>query len=80
MCDPFYNNIPHVNHDIRRKVERYQKKPPNLTFTQAYNKVFGTKYDEPREFVDTSAPQPKRKDDTSSASVFGDGFPFQQYK
>lgn len=69
MMNPFYNNIPHINHDIRRKVKRYQKKHPDLTFTQAYNKVFRTKYDEPREFVDTSTPKPKRKDDTSTEDV-----------
>ena len=65
MCNPDYNTIPYANHAIRRKVERYRKKHPNLTFTQAYNEVFGTNYDEPREFIDTSTPQPKRKDDTS---------------
>lgn len=64
MFDPYYNTIPHINREIRRKVEKYQKKHPNLTFTQAYNKVFRTNYDEPKEFVDTSTPQPKRKDDT----------------
>lgn len=67
MFNPQYNTIPFTNRKIRRKVDLYRRKHPELTFTQAYNKVFGTNYDEPREFVDTSTPQPKRKDDTSTA-------------
>ena len=72
MFDPYYNTIPYVNREIRRKVERYQKKHPNLTFTQAYNKVFGTNYEEPKDylFLDTTTCQQKRKDDTSSGDYF----------
>lgn len=53
MFNPQYNTIPFTNRKIRRKVDLYRRKHPELTFTQAYNKVFGTNYDEPREFVDT---------------------------
>ncbi len=53
MFNPHYNTIPFTNRKIRRKVDLYRRKHPELTFTQAYNKVFGTNYDEPREFVDT---------------------------
>ena len=53
MFNPHYNTIPFTNHKIRRKVDLYRRKHPELTFTQAYNKIFGTNYDEPREFVDT---------------------------
>ncbi len=48
MYNPNANCIPfHVNRDTRRKVERYRSKHPELTFTQAYNKVFHTNYEEP---------------------------------
>lgn len=69
MFNPNYNTIPYLNREVRRKVEKYRKKYPNLTFTQAYNKIFGTNYNEPKEIIeiiDTSTPQPKRKDDTST--------------
>ena len=43
------NTIPYLNREIRRKVERYRRscKDKRLTFTQAYNKLFHTKYSEP---------------------------------
>ena len=51
------NTVPYCNRETRRKVERYQRKHPDLTFTQAYNKIFGTKYNEPENYQDTSLPQ-----------------------
>ncbi len=43
-----YNNmLPYINREKRRKVERYMKKHPGLTFVQAYNKMYHTDYDEP---------------------------------
>lgn len=50
-CIPFY-----LNRDTKRKVERYRNSHPGLTFTQAYNKVFNTNYDEPSKIdeYDTS--------------------------
>jgi hypothetical protein len=54
MYNPYYNTIPHINREIRRKVEKYRKKHPDLTFTQAYNKVYGTNYDEPKKILDTT--------------------------
>lgn len=68
MFNPYYNTIPFINHKIKRKVELYRRKHPNLTFTQAYNKVFGTNYDEPREFLDTTSPNKNRRDPNSTES------------
>ena len=42
------NEVPYWNREVRRKVERYMRKNPKLTFTQAYNKIYHTNYDEPR--------------------------------
>lgn len=39
--------IPYCNRATRREVERYIKKHPKLTFTQAYNKLYHTDYAEP---------------------------------
>lgn len=41
------NEVPYTNRKVRRKVERYMKKHPKLTFTQAYNKLYHTNYNEP---------------------------------
>lgn len=41
-----YNYLPYCNRATTRKVEKYRKKHPNLTFTQAYNKIFNTDYNE----------------------------------
>ena len=50
-----YNNTPpNTNRETRRKVEKYRRKHPNLSFTQAYNQLFGTNYDEIYKNVDTS--------------------------
>ena len=48
------NCIVVLNRDIRRKVERYQRNHPKLTFTQAYNKLFNTHFDEPIPDMNTS--------------------------
>ena len=37
------NDVPFVNREIRRKVERYAKKH-NLSFIDAYNKLYNTSY------------------------------------
>lgn len=47
------NTIPYCNRETRRKVERYQKKHPHLTFTECYNKIYNTKYNEPDKGYDT---------------------------
>lgn len=52
----YYNTPPNTNRETRRKVERYRRKHPNLSFTQAYNQLFGTSYDEIYKNVDTSMP------------------------
>ena len=51
-----YNFPPNTNRETRRKVEKYRRKHPNLSFTQAYNQLFGTNYDEIYKNVDTSMP------------------------
>lgn len=53
----YYNFMPPCNRKTRREVERYMKKHPKLTFTQAYNKLFHTDYCEPPT-ADTSEEQP----------------------
>ena len=50
----YYNTPPNTNRETRRKVEKYRRKHPNLSFTQAYNQLFGTDYDEIHKKVDTS--------------------------
>jgi len=50
----YYNTPPNTNRETRRKVEKYRRKHPNLSFTQAYNQLFGTNYDEIYKNVDTS--------------------------
>ena len=51
------NTIPYLNREIRRKVEKYRRRHPKLTFTQAYNQLFDTSYDEPLIYgSDTSVP------------------------
>lgn len=49
-----YNFPPNTNRETRRKVEKYRRKHPNLSFTQAYNQLFGTDYDEIYKNVGTS--------------------------
>lgn len=49
-----YNFPPNTNRETRRKVEKYRRKHPKLSFTQAYNQLFGTNYDEIYKNVDTS--------------------------
>ena len=62
-----HNEIPTLNRDMRRKVERYQRKHPELTFTQAYNKLYGTNYDEPQNTaaLDTSFGKQRRESATA---------------
>lgn len=43
----YYNEVPDCNRETRRKVEKYRRKHKGLTFTQAYNQLFGTNYSEP---------------------------------
>lgn len=50
----YYNFPPNTNRETRRKVEKYRRKHPNLSFTQAYNQLFGTNYNEIYKNVDTS--------------------------
>lgn len=50
----YYNTPPNTNRETRRKVEKYRRKHPKLSFTQAYNQLFGTNYDEIYKNVDTS--------------------------
>lgn len=50
----YYNTPPNTNREMRRKVEKYRRKHPKLFFTQAYNQLFGTNYDEIYKNVDTS--------------------------
>ena len=49
-----YNLIPNTNRETRRKVEKYRRKHPGLTFTEAYNQLFGTNYSEPPSWVSTA--------------------------
>ena len=49
-----FNVIPPCNRETRRKVERYQKKHPELSFTAAYNKLFGTDYVEKEYTIETT--------------------------
>ena len=51
-----YNFPPNTNRETRRKVEKYRRKHPNLSFTQAYNQLFETNYDEIYKNIDTSMP------------------------
>ena len=41
-----YHYLPYCNREVTRKVQRYMKKHPTLTFTQAYNKLYHTDYNE----------------------------------
>ena len=53
----YYDTPPNTNRETRRKVEKYRRKHPNLSFTQAYNQLFGTNYSEPyNRKADTSMP------------------------
>lgn len=49
-----YNLAPNTNRETRRKVEKYRRKHPKLTFTEAYNQLFGTNYDEPSTGISTA--------------------------
>ena len=49
-----YNLVPNTNRETRRKVEKYRRKHPKLTFTEAYNKLFGTTYSEPPSGISTA--------------------------
>ena len=48
----YTNGLFHCDRATRRKVERYMKKHPKLIFTEAYNKMYNTDYDEPEVFYD----------------------------
>ena len=50
----YYNTPPNTNRETRRKVEKYRRKHPSLSFTEAYNQLFGTNYDEIYKNVNTS--------------------------
>ena len=49
-----YNLVPNTNRETRRKVEKYRRKHPRLTFTEAYNQLFGTNYSEPPAGISTA--------------------------
>lgn len=49
-----YNLVPNTNRETRRKVEKYRRKYPGLTFTEAYNQLFGTNYSEPPSEISTA--------------------------
>ena len=49
-----YNLVPNTNRETRRKVEKYRRKHPKLTFTEAYNQLFGTQYSEPPSGISTA--------------------------
>ena len=70
MFNPHYNTIPYINHEIRRKVERYRKKHPNLTFTQAYNIIYKTNYREPVKYTDTSTCNQKNYSETVADNFY----------
>lgn len=70
MFNHHYNTIPYINREIRRKVERYRKKHPNLTFTQAYNIIYKTNYSEPVEYSDTSTYSQKSYSETTSDTFY----------
>ena len=46
--------MPYCNRAVRRRVERYMKSHPKLTFTQAYNEIYGKDYPEPGYGTGTS--------------------------
>ena len=53
MYDPHY--LIQTNREQRRKVERYMRKHPGITFTQAFNIIYHTDYNEPpKDNTDTS--------------------------
>lgn len=51
MYNPNKAPLP-ANRKFRRELERFMKKNPDLSYTQAFNKLFHTQYDEP-PFVGT---------------------------
>jgi len=56
-----YNYVPYCDRFTRRKVARYQKAHPGLTFTQAYNKLYYTNFEEPKEHLNTEDLSNNRK-------------------
>ena len=48
------NTIIVCNRAMRRKVEKYQRSHPKLTFTQAYNKIYGTNFSEPNIYSEAT--------------------------
>ena len=48
------NTIIVCNRAMKRKVEKYQRSHPGLTFTKAYNKVYGTNFDEPNRYSEAT--------------------------
>ena len=59
------NTIPYCNRRTTREVERYRRKHPKLTFTQAYNKLYNTTYSEPESGLSTTIPSPKDPNSTT---------------
>jgi hypothetical protein len=49
-----YNLVPNTNRETRRKVEKYRRKHPKLTFIETYNQLFGTNYSEPPIGISTA--------------------------
>ena len=64
-----YNEVPNCNREVRRKVEKYRRKHKGLTFTQAYNQLFGTDYDEPHNREDDTSMQGQNNNEKSPVST-----------
>ena len=47
--------VPYCNRAETRMVEKYMRKHPKLTFTQAYNALHGTDYAEPERPGESTA-------------------------
>ena len=62
------NTIIICNRTMRRKVEKYQRNHPELTFTKAYNKVYGTNFDEPVIDLETTTITMNKKEEESCAT------------
>ena len=58
-----FHYLPPQNRATRRKVLKYARKRPNLTFVQAYNELFHTDYREPTP--PTHEEGPAKEDDTA---------------
>lgn len=62
----FNGLIPNLNREERRKIQRYMKKHPGLSFTEAYNRLHGTNY---VDFIRGDDTIPKPLGDLTSKEV-----------